>query len=331
MIIESSLVNPEFHDPAVYLFFPETGEAFLIDCGYIFPLRARDIQRISTVLISHFHIDHAIGLDHILRVCLGMQEKRMDIYGPAGTIRRMEGKLQGYLWNLCTDFSLDFKVHEAQDNMLRWALFTGRSGFMLADEGEAPMEDGVILERRDLRVRIAELEHKNPVLAFAVEGAPQVNIDKQALAGMGLSPGPWLKTLKESDPLPDEITVDGRVFKAGELKARLVKVTPGRKIAYVTDTIFNKGTAKSAIRLVEGADELYCEAPYLASERELAREYFHLTTRQAATIAKEGKVGKLHLFHISRRYEGNPEGHFNEAADIFPSVERARRYSDGQG
>jgi len=328
MQIVSSLVNPEFLDPAVYLFFPETGEAFLLDCGYIFPLRARDVQRISTILISHFHIDHAIGLDHVLRICLGAEEKRMDIYGPPGTVRRVEGRLQGYLWNLCTDFSLEFKVHELEGEVLRWALFTGRSGFERTAEGEAPVRDGVIVERADLRVRAAFLEHKNPVLAYAVESAPQVNIDKAALAEMGLAPGPWLKSLKEAGPLPDEVEVSGRTFAARELRDRLVKVSPGKKIAYVTDTIFNKVTAKRAITLVKDADELYCEAPYLTAERELAREYFHLTTRQAATIAKEGMVKKLHLFHFSRRYEGQTEGHFREAAEIFPAVEPARRYAD---
>jgi ribonuclease Z len=50
---------------------------------------------------------------------------------------------------------------------------------------------------------------------------------------------------------------------------------------------------------------------------EKASEYKHLTSHQAAEIAKKAKVKKLILTHISQRYENDKKRILDEARKIF--------------
>ena len=51
----------------------------------------------------------------------------------------------------------------------------------------------------------------------------------------------------------------------------------------------------------------------------LARDYGHLTAREAATIAREAGVELFVLTHFSSRYD-DLEAHRREAAEVFPNV-----------
>jgi ribonuclease Z len=69
---------------------------------------------------------------------------------------------------------------------------------------------------------------------------------------------------------------------------------------------------------------LIIEATYLESEVDLARKFGHLTTRQAAELAKVAQVGHLYLTHISRRYRDREVR--EEASAIFPDVTIVRDF-----
>jgi ribonuclease Z len=56
----------------------------------------------------------------------------------------------------------------------------------------------------------------------------------------------------------------------------------------------------------------------------LAREFGHLTARQAAELAASAGVGSLYLTHISRRYRDKEVQ--EEAAAVFPNVEVVRDF-----
>jgi ribonuclease Z len=74
-------VNGPFDDPAVYVDFLYGRRALLFDLGDIRALPYRKILRITHIFISHTHIDHFYGFDHLLRLCLG-REKRIHLFGP---------------------------------------------------------------------------------------------------------------------------------------------------------------------------------------------------------------------------------------------------------
>jgi ribonuclease Z len=70
--------------------------------------------------------------------------------------------------------------------------------------------------------------------------------------------------------------------------------------------------------LADGADMVVCESTFADADAALAREYGHLTARQAGRIASEGGARLLVLTHFSQRYEhGDGPRLADEAAAAF--------------
>ena len=67
---------------------------------------------------------------------------------------------------------------------------------------------------------------------------------------------------------------------------------------------------------------------YLDEEAEMAKQFSHLTVRQAAELGMAAKVKKLILTHISRRYREKDV--LAEAQAIFPDAIVARDFDHYQ-
>ena len=91
-LFQCSLVNNPFQDPALYIDFFFESRSILFDIGDITSLSTRHINRITDIFISHTHMDHFIGFDHVLRTLLG-REKKLRVYGPPGIISNVEREL----------------------------------------------------------------------------------------------------------------------------------------------------------------------------------------------------------------------------------------------
>jgi ribonuclease Z len=332
MKLEAFLLNQEHQDPVILIPIPQESEIVIFDLGYCFRLKPRDIQRISSIFISHTHVDHFAGFDHILRLSLDM-DKTLKIFGPPGIIGNVEGKLAGYTWNLTDRIRLNYLVTEIHPDKLKVKRYEGSTGF----DKDSPVAEMVwnpaepFLIDKNYKVSAAILDHKIPVLAYKIDAPTSFNASPEVMKEMNLSPGKWVGELKrmieaglEQDA---KITIDGREFDAAALSEKLVARTSGTSIAYVVDTIFNKKTAASLKKLLQGVDTLFSECVYLTIEKELARENYHLTAKQSATIALETGVKTLYPFHFSRRYEGQYHLLFQEAKAIFSGVEKAKKYS----
>ena len=133
---------------------------------------------------------------------------------------------------------------------------------------------------------MAVLDHGMPCLAFAIEEAAHANIWKNKLLELGLSVGPGLYYLKRAiiENRPDDHLIriaslggscDER--KLGTLRSA-VAVTPGQKIAYVTDVADTAANRAAMIKLIQGAHLLYIEATFAQGDAALAAERKHLTT-----------------------------------------------------
>ena len=85
-----------------------------------------------------------------------------------------------------------------------------------------------------------------------------------------------------------------------------------------------KGNTGSLVEYVKGADALVIEATYLDEEVDMAKQFAHLTARQAAELARSAGVKQLFLTHISRRYREKDV--FTEAEAVFPNVRVARDF-----
>ena len=64
---------------------------------------------------------------------------------------------------------------------------------------------------------------------------------------------------------------------------------------------------------------LYHEATFLNDKEERAKETFHSTAAQAATIAKKANVKRLIIGHFSARYK-NLYPLLDEAKEVFPET-----------
>lgn len=325
------LVNGPAGDPALYVELLFERRALLFDLGDLAALAPRKVLRLTDVFVSHTHMDHFVGFDHLLRVCLG-RAVAVRLYGPEGIIDRVEHRLGGYTWNLVQRYETDFTVVavEVRDGSPHEsARFRCRTAFRREPLAPRPWDDGLLVDEPGFRVRATVLDHKIPCLAFALEETRHVNVWKSRLEAMGLPTGPWLRELKaavlrdEADETPirawwrtGERVVE-RWLPLGALRADLLQVVPGQKISYVVDAVYHAENAERIVRLVRGADVLYIEASFLAADAHLAAEKYHLTARQAGLLAHRAGVKTLVPFHYSARYPGREEEVRAEAEQAF--------------
>lgn len=328
-LLHPSLVNGRSGDPALYVETLFEKRAILFDLGDISNLSPRKIQRLDHVFVSHAHIDHFIGFDRLLRVLVG-REKTISLYGPIGFIEHVGHKLHAYRWNLVDRYVSDlvFIVTEIASSLAtQTARFRLKNAFSAEAVGSGRSIEGVLYSEPTFRVSTVVLEHRTPCLGFAIEEAAHVNVWKNRLAELGLPLGPWLRELKRAviENRPDEYSIrirprpkspDMSEIPLGTLRSVLT-VTPGQKIAYVTDAADTPANRAAIIRLAQNADLLFIEAAFAQADTALAAERAHLTTAAAGRIAREARVRRIEPFHFSPRYSGQEARMLGEVMTAF--------------
>ena len=325
--LQARLVNHPFGDPGMLVLLRWQGRALQFDLGRLGRTNPADLLKITHVFVSHAHMDHFMGFDHLLRLFLH-RDAALHFYGPADFLARLAGRLAGYTWNLTEDYPLVIVGHEVREDGIREAEFRAATSFRAGAEATRPF-DGVLIDEPALRVETAILDHKIPCLAFAITEKAHLNIDPTALEALHLKPGRWLDRLKqavranEADEAPilalvhEDGAAEERPFSLGELREKLVLESRGQKIGYVVDTLFNDANRQRIVKLVEGADLFYCEAPFLDEDEDQATKRYHLTAKQAGILGREAGVRRLEVFHFSPRYEGQAERIYSEARASF--------------
>jgi ribonuclease Z len=330
-LFHASLVNGRYGDPTVYVETLFEKHSLLFDLGEIASLSPRKIQRVDQIFVSHAHIDHFVGFDHLLRLLVG-REKTVHLYGPAGFAERVYHKLQAYRWNLVESYRSDliFVVSELETpNSISTKQFRLKRAFAAEPSVSKTTLDGVLCDERTCRVSAAILEHRTPCLGFALQEAAHVNIWKNRLSERGLAVGRWLQWLKKAvvEGRPDDYliridgaaTSDGRIERLGSLRD-LLTVTAGQKIAYVTDVTDTPANRAAIVALVQNADILFIEAAFAGADAALARDRAHLTTTAAGEIAREANVRRVEPFHFSPRYAGEQERMLAEVMTAFSDL-----------
>jgi len=321
-LLHPTLVNGRTGDPVLYIETLFERRAILLDLGDLSNLPARKLQRLEHVFVSHTHIDHFIGFDHLLRGLVG-REKTLKLYGPSGFIEHVSHKLQGYRWNLVdryvSDLALEVtEVGTALDT--HKARFRLKSAFAVEDMSFGRATDGILCHEPAFRVVTAVLEHRTPCLAFAIQEAAHVNVWKNRLEELGLPIGPWLRELKQAvieKKSDDELIEAGtRPMPLGILR-KAITVTPGQKVAYVTDAADTSTNRAAIIALALNADLLFIEAAFARADAQLAAERAHLTTDAAGRLARAAGVRRVEPFHFSPRYSGQEARMLNEVMAAF--------------
>ncbi len=318
-MFNAALVNGPFDDPGVYLEMKYRRRALLFDLGELHALPPRNILKISHVCVSHTHVDHFIGFDHLVRICLG-RDRTIKLFGPPGFINQIQGRLNAYTWNLIADYTNDFTLVVTEIHPEGWMKkvnFSCKNSFQAEGEADRETFPEMLIDERLFSVKGVFLDHKIPCLAFCAEEKQRINIRKDALQAMGLPVGPWLNDFKDrlAGNYPSDYPIrirgkneggsgDEKQIPLGVLTERLVKITPGQKIAYVTDVLYSEANIAAIVALARNADILFIEAAFSHDDSDQALKKYHLTARQAGTIARQAGVKRMIPSHFSPKYTG---------------------------
>ena len=266
----------------------ERNEIWLFDCGEATQQQILNTTirpgKIKKIFITHLHGDHIFGLPGLLtsRSFQGGEDELI-VYGPKGIKRFIDASISVSYSKL----SYPLKVIEFE-------------------------EDGVLFSDQQFKVEAMKLEHGIPSYGFRITEADQIGeLKADELKALGVPFGPVFGRLKRGEvvTLEDGRVIDGKDYVSEDIKGRIVVICG--------DTRF---TPKS-ITLAQNANVLVHEATYEADKEKTARQHFHSTSKQAATIALKANVQQLYLTHISARYLGHQVSQLEqEARKVFPKT-----------
>ncbi|HEY4491877.1 MAG TPA: hypothetical protein VI958_07725, partial [Acidobacteriota bacterium] len=286
--------------------------AFLVDCGNHHLSHAR-LLRALFLFVSHTHLDHFIGFDSWMRVHLGTADT-LHIIGPPGIAEHVFHKIHGYVWNLAESVNLKFRVTEL-DPLKTFQLLPSERYALEPIAPQWPVLD----PRAEWEFRFAPLQHLSIIsCGYRIYTQDTWRVREEAIGELGVKPGPWVKEVKTRTE--GSIKIDGKEWSISELRNKLLYWARGYAITYITDAVYHPENARRMIELATESDHFFCESSFLKEDVARASNTHHLTTVQAATIAKEARVKHLHLFHFSRRYAGLDHLFLKEAREIFPNV-----------
>lgn len=265
----------------------ERGAVWLFDCGEATQHQILHTslkpRRVEKIFITHLHGDHIFGLPGFLgsRSFQG-GDLPLTVYGPPGIKEFIDVSLRVS----CT--RLQYELHVVE------------------------IEEGIIFEDETMKVEVRLLDHGIASYGYRVsekEKPGVLLVDR--LQADDIPPGPSYKELKAGRTIQ---LADGRCISPDPYVGPPQK---GKVLAILGDT----RPCEAAVRLAKEADLLVHEATFAADQPQMARDYFHSTTQQAAEIAREAGVKALCLTHISSRYtKEEAKGLQAEATSVFSPV-----------
>ena len=303
----------------------------MFDLGELYALSPKDLLKVTHVFVTHAHMDHFVGFDTLIRIFLG-REKEINLFGPTGFLSHVEGKLAGYTWNLVNEYpnNLRLRITEIQKERTLTKTYLCRDRFLSDRPHEVASFSGILLKEPSFRVEGCVLDHRTPCIGLCLVENFSVNINKEALRKMKLPVGPWLtrfkKALYEKQDLKSDFLVTweekGKLigekgFVLGDLADQIGRISPGQRIAYITDIIGSPENYEKVVQLAKEADHLFIEAAFLDRDRETARKKYHLTAKEAGELAGKARVKQLTLFHFSPRYNHQEADIQREALEVF--------------
>ncbi|MCH9631501.1 MAG: Ribonuclease Z [Chlamydiia bacterium] len=170
-------------------------------------------------------------------------------------------------------------------------------------------EEGIVHKDDKFTIEARFLDHGVENVGWRIKEKDTIKFEKDKLKKFGIS-GTMVKDLQNNG----HITVDGK-------KVALEEVSYHRE-GDVFSCVIDTRLCENAKILAKDAKLLLCESTYLEEHKDLARDHFHMTAKEAASLAKEANAKELILTHFSARYR-HLQAFEDEAQEIFPNTHAA--------
>ena len=239
-------------------------------------------MKISKIFISHYHGDHILGLPGLLQSLNFRGREKPLKIYGPKGIKQVENAI--YSLGYC---KFDFQVEFIEIN------------------------SGTIVETAEYIIKSQEVKHNVINLAYSIEEKKKPRFLREKAIELGVPVGPLFGKLHNGE----EIEVNGKIIKPEQVLGAARK---GIKITYSGDT----RPCEEMIEFAKNSTLLIHESTYTLEDEDKARENFHSTSQDAATIAKCSNSKQLILTHISTRYT-DTEDLLKEAKQVFENVEVA--------
>lgn len=246
-------------------------DRFLIDCGEGTQrqiLRSGiGFKRLNRILLTHQHLDHILGIGGLVSTFARWESlDELHIWGSAPTLERVEALIYDVvLRRTRPSISIHLKT----------------------------VEPGIIYRGRNFSVRAFPVQHRGPgCFGYVFEEDTRRPFLVDVAESLGVPAGPERSRLVRGESIT---LADGR-----EIRPEMVlgDPIPGLKVAFTGDL----AQTQDIVDIITGADALVIEGTFLHRDVEIARQFGHITAREAAELARDNGVRSLLLTHVSRRY-----------------------------
>lgn len=263
------------------------GELFLFDCGEGTQVSLKMLnlkwKKINSIFISHMHADHVTGLPGLLMLSSQVErDEPLCIYGPK--------KLYDYIDSSrkILDMYINYEIRFIE------------------------VSDGPILETDEYTINAYQLKHTKPCFGYSLVEKPRPGVfSVEKAKELKVEMGPKWGKLQKGESV---LNSDGELIRSDQV---LGKERSGRKFSYVTDTRYFPEIAD----FVHDSDLALIEGMFCSDLAEDAESKMHMTSIQAATIAREGNVKTLALQHYSPRYsDWELKELVKEAKEVFENT-----------
>lgn len=272
------------------VFVEHLGDCYLCDCGEgtqrQMNIAGLNRHRVDTVLISHWHGDHMSGLIGLLQTKDKVPEPEpVTIIGPSGSEDHVDHLLQSCHFNVSYDIDV---IEVTRKDEFEW------------------VNDETTVEAR-------YLNHGVPCVGFRVSERSKRRVKMDDLRDRGIPEGPHIGELQRGN----KVEYDGERLDP----ERYTYIPDSDVVSYVVDT----RPCNEARSLAEDADVLIAESTFDVEHQERAKDYYHMTAKEAGELADDAGVGRLYLTHFSQRFR-DVHGLVKEASQAFDDVAAAQDF-----